>query len=108
MADEDQTEEGKVGRDWVKGTDPKSSWLTRWLKRANGWQRIWFVLNCFALTLALVMSLLWLHLEWGRWNEPVTLPSLWGTTVLGSGLLYLLGWTIGWIIKGFRPKGSKE
>ena len=25
MADEDQTEEGKVGRDWVKGTDPKSS-----------------------------------------------------------------------------------
>jgi len=97
-----ENEEGKVGRDWVKGTDTKSFWLTHWLKLANGWQRIWFVLTCLILVFALVGTAFVLY----EASRPVDAWWLLGLAVLGSGLLYLLGWTIGWIIKGFRSNGN--
>ena len=100
MAYEERNEEGKLGRDWLKGTDSKSFWLSRWLKQANGWQRIWFVQTCLILIFSFVGTASVLY----EGTDPVDAWWLFGLAVLSSGLLYLLGWTIGWIVKGFRSK----
>jgi len=97
-----ENEEGKLGRDWVKGTESKSFWLIRWLKRANGWRRLWFVSTCLILIFSLVGTASVLY----EGSKMIDAGWLLGLSVLGSGLLYLLGWTIGWIIKGFHSNGN--
>lgn len=112
MENKGQEEEGKLGRDWLKGTSPRFVWL----KQANGWQRIWVVLTSVAVIYAFV-SCVYKFIRSSAFGVPEGLAFITlsfalyvvaavGLTLLFSSLLYLLGWIIGWIIRGFRSRGN--
>jgi predicted membrane channel-forming protein YqfA (hemolysin III family) len=67
--------------------------------RLNGWQRLWVVLS--ALWLALVCAFTALVWSSQGGSASVLLYAFLGW-VLPSALLYLLGLSAAWIIRGFR------
>lgn len=69
-----------------------------YLNKLNGWQRLWVAVSMFTLIPILVIM-------WNGGNPSidgaVLMISVWATLM---ALLYVLGLTIKWVIKGFKDK----
>jgi len=68
------------------------------LNRLNGWQRLWVAVSIFTLIPTLLTA-------WEGGNPSiegaVLMISVWATLM---ALLYVLGLTIKWVIKGFKDE----
>ena len=69
-----------------------------YLSKLNGWQRLWIVVSIFTLIPTLLIG-------WNYGNPSIKgyflIVSVWATIM---ALLYVLGLTIKWVIKGFRDE----
>lgn len=69
-----------------------------YLIKLNGWQRLWIAVSIFMLIPTLLIG-------WNQGNPSLEsyflIVSVWATIM---ALLYVLGLTIKWVIKGFRDE----
>jgi len=68
--------------------------------KLNGWQRLWVVLSIlYLLAVIFVASLMWPNSSQEQLEVVLDSLLVW---VLPVGALYILGLSVGWIIRGFK------
>lgn len=65
--------------------------------KLNGWQRLWMLVSAPFVILGAVV------LYWGVVNEnPIDLWAGFSMTLIGPLAVYIIGWGVAWVRRGFR------